>query len=465
MKYRILKTVLFTCLVALLFSSCKKFLERPKDGQLDEKDAFKTEQDLQNFLVGNYTLLGDGDFLGGRVQGLGEVLADHLEGAAFGGDYGEIFRRRNTFFGGTRDPLYNKGYRIINVANIVLNKLSIATTNRDNIEGQALFFRAIANFELVRLFAQPFGYSPDNSHLGIPLRTTVNLESVPRATVAEVYNQIIADLTKAEGLLPTTEQTGNYWITRWAAKAILAKVYFQMNDFTNAYAKAKEVIDNTKAVLDNLYTSRYSKGLSTEALFALKFETNQYQPGAEIRGNYRSDANVPFFNFSKIAFDFFVNDPSDIRKNLYSSTLQTGFYVTTKFNKLEFDLPIVHLTEIKLILAESGAEIANNNPAALSVAITNLNHILTRAYNGNSRNLGANATSGLVITTARKERELEMVGEGNRYHEIKRIGARNGVNIDRRGSAWDCNGFILQFPKAEQDAMPSFKLNPEGGCF
>ncbi|MBK6633770.1 MAG: hypothetical protein IPG38_05175 [Chitinophagaceae bacterium] len=75
------------------------------------------------------------------------------------------------------------------------------------------------------------------------------------------------------------------------------------------------------------------------------------------------------------------------------------------------------------------------------------------------------ANAALVISTTRAERELEMVGEGNRTQEIKRIGARNGTNIDRRNSVWNCPGFILQFPKAEKDANASFVLNPEGGCF
>lgn len=193
--------------------------------------------------------------------------------------------------------------------------------------------------------------------------------------------------------------------------------------------------------------------------------TNYYSPGGELRGNYRSDLNVPLLSYTNQFYSVATQDPLDVRKAWYSNTLQSGYNVLTKYNRDFFDLPIVHLTEIKLILAESGAEIAAGNPGALSAAITNINQILTRAYGGTTRNLGVNATAGLVISTARKERELEMVGEGNRYHEIKRIGARNGSSVDRRGSPWNCNGFILQFPKAEQDAMTSFKLNPEGGCF
>jgi hypothetical protein len=91
--------------------------------------------------------------------------------------------------------------------------------------------------------------------------------------------------------------------------------------------------------------------------------------------------------------------------------------------------------------------------------------IMTRAYGGTTFNLPGNATAAAVIAAARSERELELVGEGNRTQEIKRIGARNNQNVDRRGSVWNCNGFILQFPKAEKDANTSFIMNVEGGCF
>ncbi|MBN9296952.1 MAG: RagB/SusD family nutrient uptake outer membrane protein [Filimonas sp.] len=120
---------------------------------------------------------------------------------------------------------------------------------------------------------------------------------------------------------------------------------------------------------------------------------------------------------------------------------------------------------MKLIRAEAGAEIATSNAAALTVAITDINDIMTRAYGGTTNNLPPTATATGVISTVRTERELEMIGEGNRLQEIKRIGVRTGQNIDRRGSPWNCNGFILQFPKGEQDAYAPFVLNPEGGCF
>jgi hypothetical protein len=458
-----LSKILLVFAVLIAATGCKKFLERPPDGQLPEEVALKDEAGLLDFLNGEYTLVGDNDFLGGRIQSIADALADQLDGSRYSGDYAEIFKRQNSIFGGTRDNLYRKGYRIINVANKVLSKLSLASdANKDNVKGQALLFRALAHFELVRLFAQPWGYSSDNSHYGIPLRTEVLIASLQRATVKEVYDQIIADLKEAVNLLPASYPK-NYKATKWAAKALLARVYFQMNDNQNAYTYANDVVTNGGFVLDNNYANRFSSGLSTEGIMVIATELNRYQPGGELRGNYRSDqGGIPFLNYTSTYYNFATADPSDVRKAWYSNTLHAGFFVQTKYNKDFFDLPIVHLTEIKLILAESGAKVGG---ASLAAAITNINQVLTRAYGGPARNLPANASAALVISTARKERELELVAEGNRYHEIKRIGSGDNINIDRRNSPWNCNGFILQFPKAEQDAFTSFILNPEGGCF
>lgn len=455
---------IFLVLAAVtLFAGCKKFLEKPPEGQLKEEEAFKDEAGLLNFLNGEYTLVGDNDFLGGRIQSLTDALADQLDGSRYSGDYSEIFKRQNSIFGGTRDNMYKKGYRIINVANIVLSKMSmVADANKDNVKGQALLFRALAHFEMVRLFAQPWGYTTDNSHYGIPLRTEIFIGSVQRATVKQVYDQVIVDLKEAENLLPATYPK-NYKATKWAAKALLARVYFQMNDNQNAYTYAADVVNNGGLILDNTYASRFSPGLSTEGIMVIATEANRYQPGGELRGNYRSDqGGIPFLNYTSTYYNFATTDPSDVRKAWYSNTLHAGYFVQRKYNRDFFDLPIVHLTEIKLILAEAGAKVGG---ASLAAAITNINHILSRAYGGPSRNLPVNASAALVVSTARKERELELVAEGNRFHEIKRIGSGESLNIDRRNSPWNCNGFILQFPKAEQDAFTSFVMNPEAGCF
>jgi tetratricopeptide (TPR) repeat protein len=461
---RYYSALLILMILALTAVSCKKFLDRPPEGQLGENEAFTSEADVVAFSKGIYTLLGNSEFYGGRHQVLNELLSDHYRGDRFTGDYSEIYKRQNSIFGGTRDAYYKMTYRIIADANLVLKHLDLASAAKNQLEGEAKLFRAIGHFETVRMFAQPWGYTSDNSHLGIPIRTEIELGSKNRATVKEVYDLVISDLLAAETLLPDALPAGKYYTaTKWAAKAYLAKVYFQQNNFAKAFQYSNEVIASNKFTLDASFANRFSNGLSTEGIFVVQNQVGIFEPGGDLRGNFRSDVGIPGFTFTDQFYSVATARASDLRKAAwYSNTLQSGYNVLLKYNKNNFDLPLVHLTEMYLIRAESGAETGGAN---LAVAIADINKIMTRAYGGTAFNLPITASAAAVIAATRAERELEMVGEGDRAQQIKRIGARSGVNVDRRGSIWNCNGFILQFPKTEKDANTAFILNPEGGCF
>lgn len=451
--------------IASIYGSCSKFLDRPPAGQLNKQQAFSTDSNIVAFATGIYTYLGDGNFMGGRVQAVSEMLADQLNGAKLTGDFSEIYNRQNSIFGGTRDDMYKKAYLVILSANYLLENISIASAaHKPYILGEAYFFRGMAHFELVRLFAQPYGYSSDNSHPGIPLRLTTTTASINRSTVKQVYDQVIADLKAADSLLPADVNDGGkfYTASKWIAEAYLAKVYFQQNDFAHAFTYADQVIKSGKFQLDTNYTNRFSLGLTKEAILRLPNQVGHFQPGTELNGDWRSDKAPPTLYFSNIFFNYATSNATDKRLIWYSNSLQAGYNALTKYNMDYMEEPITHLTEIVLIRAEAGAELG---AASLDGAITDINSILSRAYGGNTLNLSASSTATAVIDAARTQRELEMVGEGNRLQEIKRIGVRTGNNIDRRGSPWGCNGFILQFPKAEQDANAAFQLNQEGGCF
>lgn len=153
--------------------------------------------------------------------------------------------------------MYVGMYQGVYRANLVLENLDKATTSKDNIEGQAKFVRALVHFEVVKLFAQPWGFTADNSHLGITIRLTTEVGTKNRSTVKQVYDQIIADLKDAENKLP---DVNNGLPTKWAAKGLLAKVYFQMNDFQNAYNYANQVIESKKFTLDVTYAPRFTVG-------------------------------------------------------------------------------------------------------------------------------------------------------------------------------------------------------------
>lgn len=451
---KILKVSLVLAVLSGVGTGCKKFLEAPPIDSIPKDVAIADEQGLKDVLNSAYQILGGGNMFGGKIQVINELLADELNASLLTGDFGEIYGRKTSVFGDYKNKMYTDMYQAIFRANTVLENLDKAVSLKDNIEGQALFVRAISHFQLVQLFAQPYGFSADNGQLGVPIRLATTINPGVRATVKQVYDQILADLKVAETNLPDANAG---YATKWAAKALLAKVYFQMNDYTNAYNYSNQVISSGKFSLDATYQVRFSENLSKEGIFKIISTQGVYEAGGELRGQFRSDIVLPTLKFTTVLFNS-VNTTNDIRKALFDNVKYPGFVVTTKYNKDRFDVPVIHLTEMKLMRAESAAELGTN----LSVAIQDMNDIMGRAYAG-KKLLAANASASLIKTNARLERDLEMAGEGNRISEIKRIGAK-GENIDRRGAVWNCPGFILQFPTGEMASNTGFQSNPEGGC-
>ncbi|WP_214229545.1 RagB/SusD family nutrient uptake outer membrane protein [Pedobacter sp. B4-66] len=451
----ILKSVIVLSVLAGTGTGCKKFLEAPPPESIPKEVALADEAGVKSVMNSAYQIVGGGNMFGGKIQAINEMLADQLDGILFNGDFGEIYGRKTSVFGAYKNDMYQDMYQAIFRANTVLENLDKATTMHDNLEGQAKFIRALSHFELVKLFAQPYGFSSDNSHLGVPLRLNTAINAGVRATVKQVYDLIIEDLKAAEIKLP--EVNGGY-ATKWAAKALLAKVYFQMNDFNNAYAYANQVIESKKFTLDATYSLRFSEAGSAESIFQIISTRGAYEAGGELRTQFRSDISLPTMKFTS-AFYAFVNTSSDVRKAWFNAVKYPGNIVITKYNSDRFNVPVIHLTEMKLIRAEAAAE----NNANLDVAIKDVNEILNRAYAG-TKSIPSNSSAALIKTNARFEHSIEMAGEGNRISEIKRIGAR-GENVDKRGSVWNCPGFVLQFPQGEMATNTSFQRNPEGNCF
>ncbi len=65
---------------------------------------------------------------------------------------------------------------------------------------QLYVIRGMAYFDMQRLFAQPYNFTVDASHMGIPLinemQVGIEIINPARATTAEVYAKIISDIQK-----------------------------------------------------------------------------------------------------------------------------------------------------------------------------------------------------------------------------------------------------------------------------
>ncbi|HYE56480.1 MAG TPA: RagB/SusD family nutrient uptake outer membrane protein [Chitinophagaceae bacterium] len=462
-----LRYILPACLILLATAGCKKIEVKPI-GQVPPELAIKDERDVLDNLNATYTPLRGDKFWGGRSQIVGELMADLVDGTNFtSGDYPSIYRLNTVATNGFTNELYKEAYIIIMRANVTLEKLGLITdeAKRKNAEGQAKFMRAFCHFELVKMYAQPYGFSVDNSHPGVVIKTSSEQELYrSRNTVKETYDQVLADMKSAEGLLPASN--GNY-PTSWAAKAMLARIYFQMNDFANAYNYANQVISNGPFTFDNspqFVNNRFAIPKTKEAVWWLVNEPNlglSFGPMRQQGSNPFQSLGLPI---TRSAYLTGIANPADRRSVWYKDSLTSSgvhVYTVTKYNKpTGFELPIIHITELKFIRAESAAELNQN----LAVAIADINDITNRAYGGAVAPLPGNANAATIKARVRSERILEMVFEsGDRLQQIKRIGAK-GETSGVGQAPWNCPGFVLQMPSQEIIVNNFFVQNPQGGC-
>ena len=457
MKKSTIKTALFATILgisAVSFTSCDKWIETPPPNELVADSAIKTADDLQRLLNSSYNEMAN--TFGGFSQMMSEMMSDNLT-IPNNNDLREVYTHNVLFFNSTSGGHYANLYRIIFRANFVqdnMNKVSLTEEEKNRFTGEIKFLRALSHFQAVRLYAHPYGYTPDNSHPGIAIVTSASTKSQARKSVKEAYDAILADLNDAQQLLPT--ENGNY-ANRYAAKALLAHVYFQMGQYGNAASAATEVIESGKYQLSdtvNLFTPK----ASSEYIFAIISTSASDKRSGGYSDNY-SPGN-PTCQMDRV-FYASIADTADLRQKMLTKVnagAANEFIKSEAFNAPFFDVPILHLTQMHLIRAESLAKTGSD----LSKAIDDINAIIGRAYSNDSRKLDVSATANDIIAETRYQRRIELLFQGDRTHEIKRLGAIEGEKMFVRGHEWNCPGFMLQFPITEQTTI--FEINPTGGC-
>lgn len=149
-------------------------------------------------------------------------------------------------------------YKIIDTANgniIILNNSEESDLN-SHLMGENLFFRAFCHFQMVNLFAMPYKYSADASHPGVPLRLEDSDKTITtRATVYDVYDQIVKDLKKAKECMAkdkegTPVRGGDKGYVSWqAAAALLSRVYLTMGEDQLCIDECNELLATAPASL------------------------------------------------------------------------------------------------------------------------------------------------------------------------------------------------------------------------
>lgn len=445
----------------LLFSAgCEKMLETDLQGaDLTEEEAVKSKQDVLDILQSCYDVTAN--VYNGRIQYLGELLGDNLVEPTISEDLTEVYNHNTLFFNGTIGGIFQDPYITAFRANRILevmDNFDFSDAEKAQMVAEVRFLRAVSQWEILKLFAQPYGFTSNNGHAGIIYKTSTEEQIVPRDPVGTNYDAIIADLEASISGLPASS---DYYASQDAAHGYLAKIYFQAGNYAKAVEHADAVINSGRY---SLGTSIDRFEIDTVVVSEAIFSTTSNSTLRDFRStgftdNYRSDVNAdPLFKATLEFYNTYAGDTSDRRIKEFFELVDDEVVLVKKFNQEFFDIPVLHLTDLKLLRAEALAESGGD----LSVAIQDVNDVRQRAYNSALNNLPSGASASQVIEAARYERRIEMFGEGDRIQQLKRRGAIEGESIEVREDPWDCNGMVIQFPISEQTT--AFELNPTGGC-
>ena len=268
--------------IAVFTFSCDDNLEIDPEQSIDGSQALNSEQNIAALLLGVYEEAGQGVSFGGDIQIMADLLGASDQISWFGTFLAprQLIQKSllvdNTF---VRDTWFNN-YETINQTNLIIDNLDVITSSdayRAQIEGEAKFLRAMSYFELVRLWGLPYEAGTTNSQPGVPLRLTGYEDySQPlpaeRASVEEIYAQVLSDLEDAYTNLPASN---DIFADRYAAQALRARVYLQMQNYAAARDAANDVIENSGASLTGSFADAFNNDAdSSEDLFDFQV-TNQ----------------------------------------------------------------------------------------------------------------------------------------------------------------------------------------------
>ena len=139
--------------------------------------------------------------------------------------------------------LWNLAYQVINNCNMVLDAADLLTTHSETemaevqkVKGELYYLRASYYLMLVNLYGKPYTPSTAATELAVPVKLSPNVEDkdFERASVADVYAQIISDLDAAEAHLATASAPVSIYHPGIEAVYILrSRVALYMQDCQN----------------------------------------------------------------------------------------------------------------------------------------------------------------------------------------------------------------------------------------
>ena len=461
MKKNILVLSLLAC--ALSFTSCSDddINQKPYDA-IEVADYYKTESDFTNALNGVYKGFAQAGYYAGLssasdIISVGDIMADNLILDPNGRKSGQRAHTWTYNSNAVPTDIYSTSYNIISRANIILANIDNLVDGdfKNNVIAQAKAVRALAHFEVARTYAQiPTQAADAATTVGIAYIDKYDVEALPKrdATIGESYAKIITDLEAAIPYLDSdiTINRPKHIMNKYAAQALLGKVYLYKGDYAKSIEFSKpavDVVDPAKQFeLAGLWTSKNSQGV----LFEIPFiNSSDITIGTNFSQGATNSNIVIEYAVDKDFYALYNQTTESERINAYfkifnpvnhdnQEVIAVNKYITgavklglNNGRYLRVEEAILNLAEAQYLSGDTGS------------ALTTLNKLRDVRYS----TYAGGETGAAIFDAIQLERRKELAFEnGDRWFTLKRLQGVNGISsvytsgIQRSGNGYLANG-------------------------
>lgn len=460
--YKLLKTYIPIVAGVILLGGCDDLLDTSPSTEVDPATAQENIEGIEAILTSVYNRLQSEFRYGREITLAPDVLADNTDQHPItSGRYdGQAVNTQ-----GSHITFWNTAYLTINETNYVIEGAQstegVAQETRDRLQGEALFQRGYAYFDLARTY----GYEPGREIGGWnesailrtnPTRDVGDADLRGRSTNVEVYDQARQDLEDALDLLEGNDR-GVYFANYAAANALLARIHLYLENWEDAIGYAEEAIDASGLTLideeADFESNPFSEVPNAESIMELSIN-----PVEESLGS--NDGLCPYTNpqhwFDVIPSQNLLDtfDEADYRNHLFEIA-DDEYPYTLKWNcstgPFDDNIPMIRLPEMYLIMAEAYAEQDDLVNALASLETLQTARGLTPFVS---------ADQDEIIEEIMVERRRELNFEGHRWYDLK----RRAMDIPKQEGAttvpYDDFRILSVLPQDEVDNNPNLNQNP-----
>jgi len=459
-----------------MFSSCEDDLNLAPHNSLTPDSFYKTLEDYKLANEGLYAGFFTSNYYGNNgILSRPDIVSDNVILAQKGRKSNQSFHEWRYSPNLSWNMLYG-AYVVNGRANYMVDNINnlVAGPERDNYLGMAKASRALAMFDLLRVYSKiPTQSSDANASLGISINTDTNPNAqVTRSTVADSYAWVIDQLESAKTLISSTNDVDEMNLE--AVNGILSRVYLYNGDYQKCIDAANEVTTPIASVSDfpNVWNDSSVEGV----LF--KINQDRVQDNISLGTDWSQSVSGNVIPEYVLSFELSnLYQANDVRKTSYSflgtdsdgNTYNAIFkmFGETGQNNGVVDAKVIRSAEVYLNKAE--AYFMNSDEANALIA---LDMVRQNRYTGFA---SGNETGSALIDAIKLERRLELFAEGHRFFDLKRWGnsvsrsTTDGEFSDGTGTPVPAaftnmasGSYLFQFPipQSERDVFPGLEQNP-----